>query len=232
MNQQVDNSPVHLGQAPAGAAPVVYPPTDPAGTSAVWGAHNPPGTSGRMRWTRKNTAIAIGVAVVVAGGGGAAVYAAGSSSAGTAGQVAGGQGIPGSGAGGGAGAAGDVGALMGGAAGGLSTALHGEYVVSEGGSYVTMLTQTGEITAVGPTSVTVKSADGVSLSYSLGTETTVSSRADTTQAGQGGPPGATTATQGALSDLSIGKTVRVTAKKGAPENTAEAVVVSTAAAGN
>ncbi len=50
------------------------------------------------------------------------------------------------------------------------------------------------------------------------------------RSGRGGPPGTGSATQGALSDLSTGKVVRITAKKGAAENTAEAIVVSTSAA--
>ena len=114
--------------------------------------------------------------------------------------------------------------MMGGA--GLAMALHGEYVVADGGSYVTMLTQTGEITAASATSLTVKSADGVSLSYALATSTTVS-KASTAQSAQGGPPGAGSVTQGTLTDLAVGTTVRVTARKGAAENSAETVVITT-----
>lgn len=218
MNQQVPNQPLSRIEPTPGAGPVIHPPTDPAGTSAAWGAAAAPRTSAGLRWTRKNTALAIGVAVVVAGGGAAAVHAASGSASTASGQLAGSQAIPGGGT------AGGPGSSMGGA--GLATALHGEYVVSEGGSYVTMLTQTGEITAVSSTSLTVKSADGVSLSYTLGTSTTVS-KASTTQAGQGGPPGAGSVMQGTLTDLAVGTTVRVTARKDSTENSAETVVTTT-----
>ncbi|WP_054009303.1 hypothetical protein [Arthrobacter sp. ERGS1:01] len=227
MTQQAPHQPLPQPAPAPGTAPIIYPPTDPAGTSAAWGAAGTPRPGGKLRWTRKNTALAIGVAVVVAGGGAAAVHAA-AGSAGTtsaSGQLAGGQALPGGGTGSGTGGGTGAGAMMGGA--GLATALHGEYVVSDGGSYVTMLTQTGEITAVSATSLTVKSADGVSLSYALGTSTTVS-KADTSQSTQGGPPGAGSVTQGSLTDLAVGTTVRVSARKDATENSAETVVITTA----
>jgi hypothetical protein len=47
-----------------------------------------------------------------------------------------------------------------------STSLHGEFVVPDGsGGYSTVLTQTGTITAISPTSITVRSADGYSQTY-------------------------------------------------------------------
>ncbi len=48
----------------------------------------------------------------------------------------------------------------------LAAALHGEFVVpDDAGGYATMLTQTGAVTEVSPTSVTVRSADNYTQSY-------------------------------------------------------------------
>jgi hypothetical protein len=47
-----------------------------------------------------------------------------------------------------------------------STSLHGEFVAPDGsGGYSTVLTQTGTVTAISPTSITVRSEDGYSQSY-------------------------------------------------------------------
>lgn len=43
--------------------------------------------------------------------------------------------------------------------------LHGEYVVADGGAFETRITQTGKITAISPTSVTARSADGFTQTY-------------------------------------------------------------------
>ncbi|OPX05823.1 hypothetical protein B1790_30775 [Mycobacterium sp. AT1] len=43
--------------------------------------------------------------------------------------------------------------------------LHGEYVVAENGAFETRITQTGKITAISPTSVTTRSADGFAQTY-------------------------------------------------------------------
>ncbi len=126
----------------------------------AWGApqHSP------RRWGLRETAAAVGVAAIIAGLGGAAVYAATEGSphmfGGTHQAFAPGGGVPG-GAGsqhGGIGAPGpaEVGA----------TSLHGEFVVPDGaGGYKTELTQTGTITAISPTSITVRSEDGYSQTY-------------------------------------------------------------------
>ena len=46
------------------------------------------------------------------------------------------------------------------------TSLHGEFVVPDGaGGYNTVLTQTGTVTAISPTSITVRSEDGFSQTY-------------------------------------------------------------------
>ena len=47
-----------------------------------------------------------------------------------------------------------------------ATSLHGEFVVPDGaGGYTTVLTQTGTVTAISPTSITVRSEDGFSQTY-------------------------------------------------------------------
>ncbi len=100
------------------------------------------------RWGLRETAAAVGVAAVIAAFGGAAIYAAteGSShSFGAPHQAVGPGGGP---------------AAVG------STSLHGEFVVPDGsGGYSTVLTQTGTITAMSPTSITVRSEDGYSHNY-------------------------------------------------------------------
>jgi hypothetical protein len=122
----------------------------------VWGAPQP----SPRRWGLRETAAAVGVAGVIAAIGGAAIYAAteGSShSFGTHHQTfgPGGGSMPGSPAGPG----GQHGAVG-------STSLHGEFVVPNGaGSYTTALTQTGTVTAISPTSITVRSEDGFSQTY-------------------------------------------------------------------
>ena len=47
-----------------------------------------------------------------------------------------------------------------------ATSLHGEFVVPDGaGGYTTVLTQTGTVTAISATSITVRSEDGYSQTY-------------------------------------------------------------------
>ena len=48
--------------------------------------------------------------------------------------------------------------------------MHGEFVVRDGaGGYTTVLTQTGTVTAISPTSITVRSEDGFSQTYVIPT---------------------------------------------------------------
>jgi hypothetical protein len=61
----------------------------------------------------------------------------------------------------------------------LSGALHGEFVVqNSSGGYVTEALQTGKVTAISATSITVASADGYTKVYVLGSSTTVDNGAD------------------------------------------------------
>jgi hypothetical protein len=135
--------------------------TEQIGTEhQVWGSPQP----SPRRWRLRETAAAIGVAAVIAGVGGAAIYAATEGSPhsfGGAHQAFGpGDGIP-------AGPGGQHGTAAGpGPAAVGATSLHGEFVVPDGaGGYTTVLTQTGTVTAISPTSVTVRSEDGFSQTY-------------------------------------------------------------------
>lgn len=127
---------------------------------AVWGAPTP----APRRWGARETAVAVGIAAVIAGLGGAAIYAA-------TGQSAHGAGPMGSHAFGPPGFGGPGGPPpdgQGGAAETRGPALHGEFVVPAGrGGFTTLVIQTGAVTAVSPTSVTVRSADGFSQQYVL-----------------------------------------------------------------
>jgi hypothetical protein len=135
--------------------------TDQIGTEhRVWGA---PQSSPR-RWGWRESAAAVAVAAVIAALGGAAIYAAteGSShSLGAPHQAFG----PGGAMPGGPGRQhGDMGRPSPAAVG--ATSLHGEFVVPDGaGGYTTVLTQSGTVTAISPTSITVRSEDGYSQTY-------------------------------------------------------------------
>lgn len=61
----------------------------------------------------------------------------------------------------------------------LGGALHGEFVVEkDGGGYQTIATQRGEVTEVSKDSLTVKSADGYSRTYTLTEDTLVNAARD------------------------------------------------------
>ncbi|MCV7042687.1 hypothetical protein BST36_12310 [Mycolicibacterium moriokaense] len=115
----------------------------------VWGAPQP-----AQRWGARETVTAVGVAVVIAALGGAAIYAATGSHA----QQSFGHGPPGPPPGGFASAQ-----MM-----SALPALHGELVVEDGkGGYSSLLTQIGTVTAMSPTSITVRSADAFTQTYDL-----------------------------------------------------------------
>jgi hypothetical protein len=110
-------------------------------------------------WNLRGTAVAVGVAAVIAGVGGAAVYAATDNGPRMMGMHTGG-GM----------AFGDRNApphddAMR-ATSPDSASLHGEYVLANGsGGFNTMISQTGRVTAISPTSVTARSDDGYSQTY-------------------------------------------------------------------
>ncbi|MEU8226755.1 hypothetical protein [Kribbella sp. NPDC048915] len=62
---------------------------------------------------------------------------------------------------------------------GFGGALHGEFVVpKDGGGYQTVATQRGEVTAVSKESLTVKSEDGYSRTYTMTEDTLVNAARD------------------------------------------------------
>jgi hypothetical protein len=123
--------------------------------SAEWGAQQP-----KQKRPVRKLAVALAVALGIAGAGTAVVYAASGSTTTDQSQGPGGQG-------GGPGG-------MGGPGGARSEPLHGEYVVSDGnGGYTTEIIQTGEVTAVSDSSITAKSEDGYTHTYTIDSDTTV-----------------------------------------------------------
>ncbi|GLZ37356.1 hypothetical protein [Actinokineospora sp. NBRC 105648] len=130
----------------------------------AWGA--PAAERPQARWSWKKTAATTAVAVGIATAGGFAVYAASGATADTT------NGRGGPGMGGGPGGMGGPG----GGAGGLQGALHGEFVVSDGnGGYANRVMQTGEVTALSDTSITAKSTDGYTKTYTIDADTVKSS---------------------------------------------------------
>lgn len=118
----------------------------------TWGGAPAPGTPPRPGWSPGKKIAAGAVAAAIVAGGGAAIWAASSSAA--SGTQAG----PG-------GTTGGPGGMRG---AGLGAALHGEYVSSDGnGGYVTKILQTGDVTALSATSLTAKSDDGFSKTYTI-----------------------------------------------------------------
>ncbi|NUU33044.1 hypothetical protein HNO80_15755 [Arthrobacter sp. C9C5] len=201
-------------------------------------------TSAEKSWTLKRGLAVAGAAVVLAAGAGVGVYALTSSSAAASGTGAGAAGGPGSAnqgsvpgmpgapqggfAGGGMAGQGDhddfAAGGMGGIVGGLSAAVHAEYVVLNGSQYTAMAEQLGTVSQVGASSVTVKSSDGFTRSYALGSNLVVSNMEQRRQQAGG------TGTQLSVADIVAGGTVRVVAAKDGSGYTASSVqiVASTA----
>ncbi|HET6289444.1 MAG TPA: hypothetical protein VFG15_22180 [Amycolatopsis sp.] len=133
------------------------PAEPPADETATWGAPAPAGEP-KKTWSGRKTAIAAVVAAVIAAGGGAAIWA---------GTVANGadrsgmMGAPGGGR-----------VIVGPGDGMPRDTLHGDFVVSDGnGGYRTERTQTGEITAISATSVSLTSKDGYKQAYTIDAST-------------------------------------------------------------
>jgi hypothetical protein len=128
------------------------PQQTPSTSDQAWGAAPAPGAPPRPAWSTGKKITAGAVAAVIVAGGGAAVWAASSSASTDTTTTAAGPG-----------------GMQGGPGGaGLGSALHGEYVSSDGnGGYVTKIMQTGEVTALSATSLTAKSDDGFSKTYTI-----------------------------------------------------------------
>ncbi|WP_406639444.1 hypothetical protein [Amycolatopsis sp. WGS_07] len=138
--------------------------TDPA-EGATWGEQPAPAPGGGQgkSWSGRKTAIAAGVAVVIAVGGGLAIWAGTSGNDASAQQGPGGFGGPG-GPGGFAGRGGGMTVMR--------EALHGDFVVADqSGGYTTERMQTGTITELSATSVTLTSKDGYKQTYTLDSAT-------------------------------------------------------------
>jgi hypothetical protein len=143
--------------------------------AAGGGAAYPPGGYGdpsgeeprpKRRVSKAVVAAVAAAAVVVAGGVGFAATRNGNAA--TSQQA---------GPGGGFGRAGGPGGGFGGA--GLGAIAHGEVVVADSsGTYATRLVQTGTVSAASTTSITVRSADGYSATYTLGSDTSVDNGTD------------------------------------------------------
>ena len=243
------------GAPPGPAAPASSPAwgmprqESPASAAAAgWGA---PGAASKSAsaakpWTLKRGLAVAGAAAVLAVGTGAGVYALTSSSAAADGTAAGttgglnaggtgGQGFapgaPGSAqdgtsGGGMAGQGGPGDFAAGGMGGGLSAAVHAEYVVLQGTEYTTMAQQTGTVSEVSSSSVTVKSSDGFTRSYVLGSDVVVSNLQQRRQQAD------STGTQLSVADIVAGGTVRiVAAKEGSGYTASSVMVVATTATG-
>ncbi len=150
--------------------------------------------------------ISAAVAVVIVAGGTIGVIAATNSGSTTAAGGAGGRGGPGGGFG-------RFGA--GGAPGGLAlaNALHGDFVVSVNGAFVTDRLQTGTVTAVSATDITLKSTDGYTQSYVINSGTSVDNGANT------------------IGDVKQGNTVTVTAALSGSTATADTIQDTTLGGG-
>lgn len=233
-------SPAEAGQPADGGAPGWGAPAAPG-----WGAPSAAArqtSAGKPRTLKRGLAVA-GAAVVLAAGAGVGVYALSSSSAEASGTGVGAAGGPGSAsqgsvpgmpdapqggfAGGGMSGQGghdDFAAGMGGLAGGLSAAVHAEYVVLNGSEYTAMAEQLGTVSQVSASSVTVKSSDGFARSYALGSNLVVSNMEQRRQQAGG------TGSQMSVADIVAGGTVRVVAAKNGSGYTASSVQIVAATA--
>jgi hypothetical protein len=142
----------------------------------------PPAAPEKPAWsTKKTTAVTAVAAAAVLAIGGVAVANSGDDSGSSSSQGPGG--FPGRGAAP--------------AGGGLTGALHGTYVAQADGSYVTRVFQTGEVTAASATSVTVKSTDGYTKSYTVSSSTSVNGGQSTAADIETGHTATVTATEAA-----------------------------------
>ncbi|MFP3460578.1 hypothetical protein R5O87_07010 [Arthrobacter globiformis] len=107
---------------------------------------------------------------------------------------------------------------LGGMGSGVSAAVHSEYVVEENGEYVTKVAQLGTVSAVSSGSVTVKSADGFTRTYTLSGDTVVGNMLQRRQQSATG--------ELTVADIVAGATVRIVAGKEGSAFPAESLQVS------
>lgn len=128
---------------------------DTALAEPTWGAPAQP----RAPWTHGHTLAAVGIALALAVGGGAVIYAATSGDRNQMEQD--GRQMPGPG-----------GPGPGNSLGDMAPPIHGEFVVADGaGGYRTEYLQHGEVTEVSDTSITTRSDDGFTQTYTLTPDT-------------------------------------------------------------
>ncbi len=94
----------------------------------------------------------------------------------------------------------------------------------QGSEYTTVAEQLGTVSEVSPSSVTVKSSDGFTRSYALGSDVVVSNLQQRRQQAGG------TGTQLSVADIVAGGTVRIVAVKDGSGYTASSVMVVAATA--
>ncbi|WP_052500471.1 hypothetical protein [Arthrobacter sp. SPG23] len=107
---------------------------------------------------------------------------------------------------------------LGGMGSGVSAAVYSEYVTLVDGAYVTKVEQQGTVTGVSSDAVTVKSTDGFSRTYALGSAVTVSNQQQRRQ-----QAGGTSTSQLTVADIVSGAMVKVVAGKDGDSFQAESV---------
>jgi hypothetical protein len=154
---------------PAESAPQTWTP--PAEQATATAGNAPAAKSGKATMIGAILAVAVASAGVTAG-----VMSAIGGSGGTTATAGPGGGL---GQGQGQGQGGRGGTFGGAAGGGNTVALHGTSVISDGnGGYLTQITQTGTVSAVSSSSITVKSQDGYSKTYVVSSSTSIDNGAD------------------------------------------------------
>jgi len=138
-----------------------------------WGTPIPVAERPRQPWSTRRIVLSAAVAVLIVAGGTFGVIAATSHASTTAGNGGPGGGGPG-GFGGGRFGGGPGG--FGGA--GLANALHGDFVVNNNGTYVTDRLQTGTVSSVSATDITIASVDGYTQTYTINSSTSVDRGSD------------------------------------------------------
>jgi hypothetical protein len=144
------------------------PATPPQEAPRTWGAPVPAAERPKNPWSTRKIVISAAVAVVIVAGGTIGVIAATNSGSTTAVGPGGGNARFGGGRFG-----------PGGGIAAVANALHGDFVVSLNGAYVTDRLQTGTVSSISATDLTVKSADGYTQTYVINSGTTVDTGANT-----------------------------------------------------